>query len=829
MRKFILDGLWNLVAVKPEVNNYGILDGSSFEMDIPGSVQDSLIEQLIVPDPYYASNELETMFIGKSDWNISKSFFLSKKNENYHYILKLEKVDTVASLYVNNTKVADFDNEHRIFYIDLTKQLVEGDNTLEFKFIASEKLALKRNEELKYPIPCSRYMFDSPNRNLVRKAQCNAAWDWGLCLQTIGIYESVIIFECEEYLLQSFSAIPKKNGDKWNLKIEAKVLAFKDFEGSFSVEVSNGTSIIANKKVCFDLKKGNNTVVEYLEILASNVELWWPNGYGNQVLYDVAVKDLVDGLKLERRIGFRSIEVKNSTTMGGKELTVCVNGQDIFCKGANWIPLDARPNLMNDFRFDKMIEDAKKANMNMLRIWGGGWYEKEAFYDACDKYGILIWHDLMFSCSTYPAEEWFLDSVEKELRDQINRLKSRTCIALWCGNNECLGALNWYEESINNRDLYLGDYERLYTNWIDRIMVQEDPDRMYWPSSPCAGPGDYSDNWHSDGNGDMHYWTVWHERKDFEYYHNVKPRFCSEFGYQSFPSLSIVESFAPIDQLNLTSPIMEHHQRNEEGNSIIIEMFTRYFRMPSNFEKQLYLSQVQQALAIQTAVTYWRSLMPYCMGTLYWQLNDVWPVSSWSSIEYGGKWKALHYAAKRFYEPLLSLLYTKDDKVFVKVANDSSCNIKTGFKIKLVDFSGKEVFKFCALDVVAKSLSVEPIWECELSKIEVDKTFLLVESLNGSQEALLLTRPKRVGLNNPKITVDKIQKVGNCFNIIVSSIAPAFFVVLDAGDVDGTFNDNWFYLNGKRTLNFECNDNDVTVEEFTEKLTVYDLYSSFQD
>lgn len=835
MRKFVLDGKWNLIAVDPEANNYGIRDGSSYWMDIPGSVQDALIGQAVVPDPYYADNELETLFIGRSDWNISRSFHLSGKNSICYYVLKLEKVDTVASLYLNGHMIADFDNEHRIYFIDLTDYLVEGENFIEFRFTASEKLALKRNKELRYPIPCSHYMYDSPNRNLVRKAQCNAAWDWGLCLQTIGIYESLTLFECRNSLLESFSAIPKRDSFGWHLKIEAKVMVFGDCTGRFTVEVSdenpqNGRKVIAIKEIEENLSAGEHVIHSNLEIDDRDIRLWWPNGYGDQVLYDVSVKDVHENYELKRKIGFRTIQVKNAITKGGRELVVCVNGKDIFAKGANWVPLDARPGLMSESRFDRIIMDVRKANMNMLRIWGGGWYEKEAFYDACDRYGILVWHDLMFSCSTYPAEGWFLKSVELELKDQISRLKSRTCIALWCGNNECLGALTWYEESVKNRSLYLGDYEKLFTDWIDRIMLEEDPDRVYWPSSPCAGPGDYSDNWHSDGNGDMHYWTVWHERKDFECYHSVNPRFCSEFGYQSFPSLSVVKSFAPDDQLNITSPVMEHHQRNEEGNSIIIEMFARYFRFPSGFGNQLYLSQVQQAVAIQTAVTYWRSLMPYCMGTLYWQLNDVWPVSSWSSIEYGGKWKALHYVAKRFYEPVRPLLYTNDDKVIVKVANDSPEPATIDFNIKLMDFSGKMVCCSTVLDVEVSSLCVESVWEYKLSEIKTDEIFLLVEfdKSDGelSEEALILTRPKRAELANPGISIDSIKKEGKYFTVRISSKFPAFFVVLDAGDIKGTFDDNCFYLFGEKTIVFDCCDPTTEGSEFTEKLVVYDLYSS---
>ncbi len=826
MKTLVLDGVWKLVASKLEANNYDIQDGSSFELELPGSVQDALIEQLIVPDPYYADNELETMFIGKSDWNISRTFEISPLNAKAHYVLKLEKVDTVATLYINNQKVESFDNEHRIFFLDVTQYLKEGSNLIEFKFISSEKLAIERNKALPYPVPCSHYMYDSPNRNLIRKAQCNAAWDWGLCLQTIGIYESIVLYECEKCLLKSFSAMPKLDAAKglWILNIEANVLAFD------SCSVTLKAQVEALKEVSTEaqLKIGINILKTSLEIPQDKVQLWWPNGYGKQPLYKVVVE--LEEQKLTRKIGFRELEVKNNVTLGGKELTVCVNGQNIFCKGANWIPLDARPGRMTRQRFDAVIKDAREANMNMLRVWGGGWYEKEEFYDACDKYGILLWHDLMFSCSTYPAQDWFLESVEHELRDQMARLKSRTCIALWCGNNECLGALNWYEESLADRPRYLKDYEKLYTNWIDRIMGQEDPDRMYWPSSPCAGPGDYSDNWHSDGNGDMHYWTVWHERKDFEFYHTVKPRFCSEFGYQSFPSLSEVKNFAPDDQLNLTSPIMEHHQRNEEGNSTIIEMFTRYFRMPNSFANQLYLSQVQQALAIQTAVTYWRSLMPYCMGTLYWQLNDVWPVSSWSSLEYSGKWKALHYAARRFYSPVAPLLYLDNGTVHVKLANDSPSSIHTDIFVSLIHFDGTLVASFNkSLDV--KSLSVEPVWQCELSKLEVENTYLLVDCGYDQEEALLLTRPKAARLEDPELVVEAVNKTDKGFDVLLSCNKPAFFIVLDAGDIKGRFEDNLFSLNGKRTVHFECQkSSDLAVlseKAFASRLQVYDLYSSF--
>ena len=816
MEALILNGQWNLTATDVEKNNYGIENGNEFKMNIPGSVQDTLIEQMIVPDPYYADNELETMFIGKSDWSISRSFELCKKD---NYILKLEKVDTIATLFINDIKVKDFDNEHEIHFIDVTDKLKDGENTIRFDFTASEKTAIKRNERLKYPVPCSHYKYDSPNRNLVRKTQCNAAWDWGLCLQTIGIYEDVTLYACSNYILQSFSVVPSLKNGKWNVDYEAFINAFCENEALITAEIAG---FQAENKV--SLKKGLNKVKLTVSVPEDRVEKWWPNGFGAQTLY--STEFAADDQKLSRRIGFRTIEIKNQKAMGGKELTVCVNGQNIFCKGANWIPVDARPCRMTAENYDGMILAAKQANMNMLRVWGGGWYEKEEFYDACDKYGILLWHDLMFSCSTYPTEDWFLESVKRELTDQMHRLKSRTCIALWCGNNECLGALGWYEETLANMDRYLKDYEKLYTNWIDDIIKEENPERMYWPSSPCAGPGDYSDNWHNDGNGDMHYWTVWHERKPFEVYHDVKPRFCSEFGYQSFPSYSIVRSFAPEDQLNLTSPVMDHHQRNDEGNSIIIEMFTRYFRMPSSFEKQLYLSQVQQAMAIETAVTYWRSLMPYCMGTLYWQLNDVWPVSSWSSLEYGRKWKALHYSARRFYSAVVPLVYSKDGKVYFKVANDSSQKETVQACFYVLDYEGNVLDKVIET-VDVDSLSVKDVVSVDLNDYDAKNCFILAQA-NGLESVLMMEKPKNSGLCRSDVKIEKTEKTQGGFSVTVSSKKPAFNVMLDAGNLEGVFTDNNFFLNGRKTVVFET-ESDMTVSDFKKELKVYDLYSSSQE
>ena len=276
--------------------------------------------------------------------------------------------------------------------------------------------------------------------------------------------------------------------------------------------------------------------------------------------------------------------------------------------------------------------------MNMIRVWGGGFYEFDAFYETCDELGLLVWQDMMFACSQYPSTPDFLAAVDAEVRYQVKRLASHASIALWCGDNEVIGSLNWYDLSKKNRDRYLVNYDRL-NRAIEVAVAASDPDRRFWPSSPCSGALDYGDAWHDDSRGDMHFWSVWHESKDFEHYYTVKPRFCSEFGFQAFPTTTVIRRFAEPSQWNAMSPVMEFHQRDRAGNGRIVETMTRYFRSPTSFESFLYLSQLQQALAIETAVRYWRSLKPHSMGALYWQLNDVWPSVSWASLDHALAWK----------------------------------------------------------------------------------------------------------------------------------------------------------------------------------------------
>lgn len=527
---------------------------------------------------------------------------------------------------------------------------------------------------------------------------------------------------------------------------------------------------------------------------------------------------------IHRRIGFRELCVIAEEDKIGRSFTLHVNGRDIFAKGANWIPADALPSRWTRQRTASLLDSAARAHMNCLRVWGGGRYESDEFYDLCDERGIMLWQDCMFSCALYPSDKEFLENVEQEISWQVKRLTDHPSLALWCGNNEALGAITWYDDSRQNPARYIVDYDRLTEGVLGRVIRELDPDRCFWPSSPSAGPKDFSDNWHSDERGDMHFWSVWHEGKPFSEYQTVQPRFCSEFGFQAFPSLETIASFAPHGEWNISSPAMEAHQRHPRGNSLIIDTMLRYFRMPKGFTELLYLSQVQQALAIRTAVQYWRSAMPRCMGTLYWQLNDVWPVTSWSSLNYDGSWKLLHYEAVRFYAPVILALFIESGQIRARLVSETAGDkaldrpAEAEVALRLLAFDGKEAGVPAVKQRIALSAnSVQSIWDMPLDALPRAPNELFIEaSLTvpaleiETEEALFLTEPKRCALRSPGLDTQLTELADGSLSLsIEATTAPAFFVAPELTGTAGQFEDSGFYLpkGKKKTLRFEYEQN----------------------
>jgi beta-mannosidase len=787
MRKINLKNGWELE--RP-------VDGNVVPLTVPGDNISALLSAGVIPDPYYADNEKKVQWIGREPWIFRTHFTLdastlSSPRSASHIFLQFDSIDTFARVLLNGTEAGRCENMFLRYRFDVSQLVRQGENVLEILFDSPEKTAAALKDDLPYPVPHTIYPLQAMGRNLIRKAQCHAGWDWGPCLMVSGIYGEVTLNIAGPHRIEAVHTNITCHNGTWNLEVVTELFANHAGQTSICIECAGKKR---EREVA--LTKGNQNATLTLEI--ENPDLWWPNGYGEQNLYQLKVT--TDNDHVEKKIGFRTVEVITSPDDRGIPMTFRVNGRDIFCKGANWIPLDALPGRYSLKRYENLLQSAIDANMNMVRVWGGGHYECDDFYRLCDQKGLLVWQDFMFSCSLYPSTPSFLDNVRKEVAYQIKRLKDHPSVALWCGNNEDLGALTWFEESRLNRDRYIVDYDRLNEGVIGNEVRTLDPNRTWWPSSPSAGEGDYTDCWHDDTKGDMHYWSVWHEGKPFEAYREVTPRFCSEFGFQSFPSRRTVATFAPPHERNITSSVMEHHQKNERGNTIIISTISRYFRFPESFEETLYLSHVQQAMAITTAVEYWRCRRPICMGALYWQLNDNWPVASWSSIEYDGGWKPLHYAAKRFFAPIhVVLLNPKPGQISVTGLNDTSSPIHGRLELTCIGFDGvvklKRTFDQTMERDGATQLALETF---DVTAQPPEENFWYARFIPNDNSTvvenyLLQLPPKQCRMGNADIRytlVNQDSKLG----VKITTDLPAFYVVLEIEGWNGRLSDNCFHL-----------------------------------
>jgi len=803
MKKIDLSGDWTL---QPKNGEWAI------PATVPGDNVSALLAAGKIPDPYWADNELQVQWIGREDWVYSRTFEVGTAFlEERAVFLNIENLDTIATISFNGHLALRTENMFRRYRVDVRKFLVPETNAIRIEFASSERIALEKTKQISYPIPCTKSPVESPHRNMIRKVPCHAGWDWGICLMVSGIYGDIFLGAASSCRIDYVTTTQKHSEGNVEVTVEVDVESFT--EGGEELEVSlGGERVLAPVQ----LQLGANHL--QATITLANPRLWWPSGYGEQPLYDLTVR--VAGEEMKKRIGLRTLQLVTEEDTHGRSFLFQVNGVPIFCKGANWIPADALPQRQTREVVEDLLQSALAANMNMIRVWGGGQYEPDWFYDFCDERGLLVWQDFMFACSLYPSTPDFLENVREEVRRQIKRLRDHACIALWCGNNENHGAMTWFEASRNNRDRYIVDYDRLFEGVIGKTVDECDPTRSYWPCSPCAGRDDYSDALLDVNRGDSHYWGVWHEEKPFSAFQEITPRFCSEFGYQSFPSMDTIRAYAPEDQFNLTAPIMEYHQRSFRGNSRIIEMFSRYFRMPQSFEAFVYLSQVQQALAIKTAVEHWRRARPVCMGTLYWQLNDNWPVCSWSSLDYGGKWKLLHYVAKRFYAPLLvSAFQTPEGDVQIWTGNDRLTEADATITVEIFDFSGN-CLRSEALPAKLEGGSSQKIasWPVAEFAPEPAKVWMRLTLESGServQNEHFFCEPKKLPLQNPEIAASVEADASGGFRVCLSCTSPAFYVSVQAVGIRGEFDDNCITLlpGESRTLRFTPKE-PVTLADF---------------
>jgi beta-mannosidase len=814
-------------------------DKPSVPMTIPGDVHSALLAAGQIPDPYFGRNEDEVQWVGKKEWLVERSFdvpadLLARKS----VCLRLEHVDTFCTLSVNGQKVGETGNRFRRYDFEIKPFLKPGKNTITGLFKSADLITEERAAALPFPLP----IVDNAtvkHINLIRKPACNGGWDWGIALMVAGFAGKTELIGTDVARIDYVTCDQKHQPGRCDVTVTAEVTSPEG--GQTTLDVTLGD---AKARVPVTLKSGANRVSA--SVTVDNPRLWWPSGAGEQALYDLEVT--VGDAALSRKLGLRTIEVinkadpvdeKNKNAKPGMSMTFRVNGVDLYCKGANWIPCDAMTARQTPDRYRDLLGSAQAANMNMIRLWGGGQFEDDCFYQTCDEMGLMVWHDFMFSCALYPSDRAFLAEVEAELAHQLRRLRDYASVALWCGDNECIGALTWFEPSKKNRDLYLLNYDRL-SRVLSETVAKYDPTRMFWPSSPCAGPGDFSDAWHDDNRGDMHYWTVWHENKNFSAFYSVKPRFCSEFGFQSFSSPDVAKTYCSPDMLNPTAPDFEHHQKNTGGNSRIMETMSRYFRFPESFESTLYLSQVQQGIAIKTAVEAWRHLQPRCMGTLYWQLNDNWPVASWSSLEYGGKWKHLHYQAKRFYAPVAVMVVPADNdptNIEVWAVNDRAVPAAAEAAVELWGYNGKKMetvsLKGDIAPRSARLLGKLPVSAFGNAK-ELDQRFLevvLSADVDGTKEVhrneWFFSAFKRCDLGDALVDAIPAERNGT-WTVTLTTDKPAFFVWANVSGIRGEFSDNSFTLLPGRPVTLTFTPKGAAgYDDFVKALTVTHLRRTY--
>ena len=758
---------------------------------IPGDNYSALLRNKLIPDPYPGRNEEDVQWVRDYDWTCVKEFNvdpeLLKKDSVY---LNIDSLDTFADIRINGKDAGSSRNMFRRIRTDVKPLLKAGKNRIEI--VIHSPVAKAEEEALKQPVPLG---INGNNRvpymNLIRKVQCHAGWDWGICLVVSGIYGDIYLKGVDNARLDYVYTEQKHSPGRCILDVTAEL--YSENGGRTTVDFEfNGEK----KRKEITLAPGINKV--FSSFAVDKPELWYPAGYGGQPLYPLTVSTPDETIR--KNIGLRRLELINEPDETGISMKFRVNGIDVFCKGANWIPVDAMPRRHTREVYERLLSDAAAANMNMLRVWGGGQYENEAFYELCDKKGIMIWHDCMFACAQYPSTPDFLENITGELVHQVKRLRDHASIALWCGDNEVVGLMGG--SGSPGYTMKILNYDR-FNQSVEKAVRSADPTRTFWPSSPCNGPMNFDGSWHDDSKGDMHYWSVWHSGKSFSAYYNVIPRFCSEFGYQSFPAQSTVDRYTEGKQRNVTSPVMEHHQRNGGGNSKIVEMFTRYFRFPDGFENFIYLSQVQQALAIKTGVEFWRHLKPVCMGTLYWQLNDNWPVASWSSIDYYGNWKQLHYHAKRFYSPVIVTSFlNSSNRLEIWATSDVNSEFKGKIQCALYDFSGKKLKEF-EFNAELPPLGSEKIHDFNAAELTEDPAgaflFLTLEGRADGRSYShyndqFFTEYKKCDLLQPAIKAKLTKEAAGKWNLELNTDFPAFYTFVELRGTQTVFSDNSFTL-----------------------------------
>ncbi len=798
---------------------------------IPGSVHTDLLTNKLIEDPFYRDNEKRLQWIGKTDWEYQTTLNVTPEILARNNIqLVFEGLDTYANVFLNDASLLNTDNMFRTWRTDCKRLLKAGANTLRIRFRSPINEVLPLMAGMSYQLPAGNDQGEKTSPH-TRKAPYQYGWDWGPRFVTSGIWRPVTLEAWNQGRVEDLQILPLQVTPK-AARLAAYVEVVADYDTTATIVVDNlrDKTLAAKRQV--NLTRGSNRVP--LDFVIKDPALWWPNGLGAQPLYTFKARLLIKGKPIDattKRTGLRSLELRQQPDRSGKSFTFVINGVPVFAKGGNWIPADSFPTRISKDKYRRLLEAVRDTNMNMLRVWGGGIYERNDFYELCDEMGILVWQDFMFGCSLYPGDPAFLDNVRQEAIDNVKRLRNHPSIVIWNGNNEIeSGWFHWGWKDQLPAKLW-DDYLKLFYGVLPEVCSALDPSRPYWPSSPSSNLED--DN-QSQKMGDLHYWEVWHASLPFSEYEKQFPRFMSEYGFQSFPQFETVNTYTVPADHDINSPVMMAHQRHPRGNQLIREYMLREYPEPKDFASFLYVSQVLQAEGIKIGAEHLRRIMPHNMGSLYWQINDCWPVASWSSIDYTGRWKALHYYARRFYSEILVSPHEENGNVNVFVVSDRVRPAAAQLNLSLLDFEGNKLWgQRQDIEIEAlksKSYLTIPI-ERLLAGKDPKQVFLFAEVLVGGKQVSTnehFFQPyKNLSLARPQIKAEVVSARGG-FKISLSADKFARAVYLSTTNHAGFFADNYFDLIPGRIVEVEFRTaQSIPLNDFRKQLKIRTMADAF--
>ena len=786
-----LNGAWQLRILGDNV--YGI---PSDYMDalVPGTVYTTLVESGRMPDPFYRDNELTALKLMENDFEYKVTFMVSQEElEAKALMLAFDGIDTIGDIYLNGELIDSVKNMFRKFEYNVLNKVQLGEN--ELKIVLHSPTDYIAKEDQKVFVGGTFYAMKGYSH--LRKAHCMFGWDWGPRLPDAGIYRDVSLVSYQEGRIDSVYVTQKHEADSVVLNFKPELTAFVGgFEGEVTIKVT------APDQTVYTCLATESMVID-------NPQLWWPNNLGEQPLYQVeAVLVSKENVVLDtwtRKIGLRTITVKREKDSWGESFCHEINGVSIFAMGADYIPEDNLFGRINEERTRSLLLSAKEANHNCVRVWGGGYYPDDYFYGICDELGLLVWQDFMFACALYELDDEFEENISIEIEQNIKRIRHHASLALWCGNNEMETQTmeNKYKPSEKQRY----DYIKIFEYIIPKIVKQEDPNTFYWPSSPSSG-GNFDNPW-DENSGDTHYWDVWHGNKPITEFRKFYFRYVSEFGFQSFPSMKTIQTFTEEKDRNIFSRIMEMHQRNQAANGKILNYVSATYLYPSSFDNLVYTSQLLQAEAIRYGVEHWRRNRGRCMGAVVWQLNDIWPVASWASIDYFGRWKALHYAEKRFFNPIMiscDEVGEVSERPFCimqpKEIEKSATLCVTNETLTPVTGVVRWVLRNPDASIVVngeETITVDALSSNWLSKLDFTKYDELKHYISYEFEVAgdvvtsgtcLFTNPKHYPFENPNLSY-RIEGQ----RVIISADAYAKYIEIECEDCEIRLSDNYFDMN----------------------------------